>query len=142
VKLIQGITLRMSTWETGDETYKEARLWTFFNHRSKGTHELSIHLPLTEGNIWFAQRPRSPMAARGVAPAQTERSGVSRRHDAGMYSTSSRRGTPETVWLEVATYIPLTSAMTYPGTLAVGVLRGSSHEEGHGIAARVPACRD
>lgn len=55
VKLIQCITLRMSTWETGDETDKEARLWTFFNHRSKGTHNFSIHLPSTEGNIRFAQ---------------------------------------------------------------------------------------
>ena len=37
VKLIQGVTLRMSTWETGDKTYEEACLWTFSNHRSEGT---------------------------------------------------------------------------------------------------------
>jgi hypothetical protein len=36
--------------------------------------------------VFSAERPRSPMAARGVTPAQTKRSGVSRRHDAGSHS--------------------------------------------------------
>jgi hypothetical protein len=38
------------------------------------------------GKYYFSERPRSPMAARGVTPAETERSGVSRRHDAGSHS--------------------------------------------------------
>lgn len=72
VKLIQRISLRMSPWETGDKTYKEARLRTFFNHRSKCTHVFSLHHLLTEGNIWFAPPLSGLMPCRcpGIAGKQ------------------------------------------------------------------------
>jgi len=67
VKLIQGISLRMSPWKTGDKTYKEARLGTFFNHRSKCTHAFSLHHLLSEGNVCFAQCRRRSKRVRGAA---------------------------------------------------------------------------
>jgi hypothetical protein len=61
------------------------------SYPGRGLHKIEWHWRLISelahsGKYYFSERPRSPMAARGVTPAQTKRSEVSRRHDAGSHS--------------------------------------------------------